>query len=197
MVTPFAAKPLQTAPDAAAQDDAATAARTEDHAENDAVELVARGTEAGFGDREAIGVVLERHGLAQALAEILAKGPAVEACGVGVLDQAADAADRTWHADPHRDGSRIDAGLARRLLDQAARGFEDGVVASIAFGRDAPAGQNLEGLVGLSARSAAAADIGAFPDLFAPRLAPDQAASILVPPMSTPREMTSLIGRRA
>ncbi len=97
VVAPFAAYAVQAGQHASANDQAAAAAGTQDDAEHH-IEA-GRCPVGGFGEREAVGVVLHTHLAAERLAQVAVEAVAVEPHGIGIAHQAGARADGAGNAD--------------------------------------------------------------------------------------------------
>src|SRR5262249_48173408 len=84
MVAPLAGDVLWSRPDASVDDDSAADPGAEDHAEGHP--RAARRAGADFGEREAVGVVLQHNRQSDARDQVLAQPPTVEAGRVRVLE---------------------------------------------------------------------------------------------------------------
>jgi len=137
VVAPFARDVLRTTPDPAAQDDAATDSRSQNDSEGN--RSVAAGAEPCFRKGKAVGVIFEMNFPPEALFQILVNGLAVEALGIGILQQAVSRGKRSGRADPQRQAFACGFQRAHQLGNPA----EDMLVATFLFRRNPVAVENL------------------------------------------------------
>src|SRR5471032_408985 len=114
IVPPFAGDRLRADQSLAVDHNAATDAGAQDDAEHDAA--TRRRAVRRLRDGEAVGVVGQPHFAAERVFEIGLEWPAVEACGVGVLDQARRGRDRAGMRHAH---AALPAGALFQIVHDA------------------------------------------------------------------------------
>src|SRR5207237_6087839 len=139
VVAPLAGDVLGPDPDAALVHDAAADAGAEDHPEDHRTPLPRPGS--GLGEREAVGVVLEKHPQTEAAFQIGLQRPAVEARGVGVLERAVACRERARRPDADDVATRC---RSPQRSHHPRHPLDDVLVAALALGRQPAALQWME-----------------------------------------------------
>src|SRR5690606_341922 len=147
VMAPLSGDALQATPDSPVHHDPPAHPGTQNHPEDDAVPVGTPGAQSRFRQRETVRVVLELDAPPERVAEILAKGPAIETHRIGVLHEPFPPGDRPGHAEARRERLRsaTDTGGDAPVARQG--GFEPRFVAALGAGRHPPPNEHLEALV--------------------------------------------------
>ena len=136
VMAPFAGHGVQPGDGPAVQGDAAADAGAQDHPEHHGGAL--GGAVGGFGQGKTVGVVGQAHGPAQGGFQVPVERMADQPGRIGILDQAGGRGEGAGDAD----ADMRDRRTCRRLqaIDQAANGFNGGVVVALWRGNAAARG---------------------------------------------------------